>query len=76
MAHALGRADVAAVLLCAGLAMLQAQGKAIVPLLRPEIERVLAATRAAMPEAEFDVAAVTAKTLTTPEAIALAKGVS
>jgi hypothetical protein len=73
VAVALGRPEVAAVLLGAGLAMLEAQGKAIVPLLRSDIENAVGATKAALPAAAFEAAAVRSKTLSTVEAIQMAE---
>jgi tetratricopeptide (TPR) repeat protein len=72
VAAALKRPEVAAVLLSAGMAMLQAQGKAIVPLLRPEIERAIAETKASLSAEAFEAASARGRELSTSEAIQMA----
>jgi hypothetical protein len=72
VAGALGHWETAATLLGAGMAILRAQGKAIVPLLRPAIEQTIAATEAALSPAAYAEAAARGEGLTTDAALQLA----
>ena len=72
VAIALGKPDAAAVLLNAGLMILHAQGKVVVPLLRAAVEQAVTATKAALPATDHEAAAARGKALATDEAIQLA----
>lgn len=69
VAAALGRYETAATLIGAGMAILQAQGKAVVPLLRPAIEETLAVTRTALSAEAFETASQQGRGLSTVDAV-------
>lgn len=66
----------AATLLEAGMALLRRDGKAVVPLLRPEIERVIAETRAALSADGYAASAAAGAGLSTQGALALMEGLT
>ena len=72
VAAAMGKPEAAAILLSAGLAIIDTQGKAIVPLLRPAIEQTMATTKAALSPAAFEAAAARGRELSSVDAIQLA----
>lgn len=71
VALALGQPKQAAALLSAGMAILQREGKAVVPLLRPEVERAIATARAALPVEEHAAVEEAGRRLGVAEALAL-----
>jgi hypothetical protein len=73
VAAARGRPEAAARLLGAGMNILAREGKAVVPLLRPEVERVIAETRAALGADGYAAAAAAGDGLSAGEALALAE---
>jgi hypothetical protein len=75
VAAALGQAETAATLLGAGMLILRAQGKALVPLLRPAVEATLAETRVALGDARFDAAFAKGEGLSATEALRMVANV-
>lgn len=76
VAAAQGRTATAARLLGAGMDILNREGKAVVPLLRPEVERVIAEAQAALSADGYAAAAAAGVGISTQSAIALVEGVS
>jgi len=74
VAAAQGQLGTAARLLGAGMAILLKEGKAVVPLLRPEVERVIAETQAALSADVYASAAAAGAGLSTADALALVEG--
>lgn len=72
VAAALGQHRAAATLLGAGMAALRNEGRAVVPLLRPETERAVAAARAALSTDDHAAAEAAGLGLGTQDALALA----
>ncbi len=72
VALALGQSKLAATLLSAGMTTLRSEGKAVVPLLRPEVERAIAVARAALSADEHAAAEQAGSGLGVAEALALA----
>jgi hypothetical protein len=58
------------------MAILNREGKAVVPLLRPEVERVIAETQAALSSDGYAAAAAAGAGLSTQSALALMEGLS
>jgi len=76
VAVAQGHPATGARLLGAGMAILNREGKAVVPLLRPEVERVIAETQAALSSDGYAAAAAAGAGLSTQSALALMEGLS
>ncbi|MEO6061900.1 MAG: hypothetical protein ABIQ99_08185 [Thermoflexales bacterium] len=74
VAAAQGQPGAAARLLGAGMAILLKEGKAVVPLLRSEVERVIAETQAALSAGMYVAAAAAGAGLSTEDALALVEG--
>lgn len=75
VAAAAGHPETAARLLGAGMAILQREGKNVVPLLRPEVERAIGETQAALSAEGYASAAAAGHGLSSADALALAEGV-
>ncbi len=76
VAAARGKPETAARLLGAGMDILDREGKAVVPLLRPEIDRVIVETREKLSADGYAASAAAGAGLSTQSAIALMEGLT